>query len=304
MKKKVEKRRRMRTFVANASSNADFLYFPQKGCYNTRTNDKNSREAWQLEPIRVLLTDDNDEIRAALRENLNKQEDIQVIGEARNGLEALQMISDHTVDVMLLDMIMPQMDGYGVLEQMQKMNPSARPQVIVMTALGRDDFIARAIRLGVQYYMVKPVDLRVLVERIRDAARQMSAQYDDAPVVPVAANHTLDDRLSNIFLSLGIPAHIKGYQFLREAIKLVIEQPDRINRITKELYPAIARRFNTSSSKVERAIRHAIEVAWSRGRIDTLNRAFGCRVAIPEEKPTNGEFIALVADKLSMEHSA
>ena len=257
-----------------------------------------------MEPIRVLLTDDNDEIRAALRENLNKQEDIQVIGEARNGLEALQMISDHTVDVMLLDMIMPQMDGYGVLEQMQKMNPSARPQVIVMTALGRDDFIARAIRLGVQYYMVKPVDLRVLVERIRDAARQMSAQYDDAPVVPVAANHTLDDRLSNIFLSLGIPAHIKGYQFLREAIKLVIEQPDRINRITKELYPAIARRFNTSSSKVERAIRHAIEVAWSRGRIDTLNRAFGCRVAIPEEKPTNGEFIALVADKLSMEHSA
>ena len=257
-----------------------------------------------MEPIRVLLTDDNDEIRAALRENLNKQEDIQVIGEARNGLEALQMISDHTVDVMLLDMIMPQMDGYGVLEKLQKMNPAARPQVIVMTALGRDDFIARAIRQGVQYYMVKPVDLRVLVERIRDAARQLSVQYDDAPVVPVAANHTLDDRLSNIFLSLGIPAHIKGYQFLREAIKLVIEQPDRINRITKELYPAIARRFNTSSSKVERAIRHAIEVAWSRGRIDTLNRAFGCRVAIPEEKPTNGEFIALVADKLSMEHSA
>ena len=257
-----------------------------------------------MEPIRVLLTDDNDEIRAALRENLNKQEDIQVIGEARNGLEALQMISDHTVDVMLLDMIMPQMDGYGVLEKLQKMNPAARPQVIVMTALGRDDFIARAIRQGVQYYMVKPVDLRVLVERIRDAARQLSVQYDDAPVVPVAANHTLDDRLSNIFLSLGIPAHIKGYQFLREAIKLVIEQPDRINRITKELYPAIARRFNTSSSKVERAIRHAIEVAWSRGRIDTLNCAFGCRVAIPEEKPTNGEFIALVADKLSMEHSA
>ena len=110
--------------------------------------------------------------------------------------------------------------------------------------------------------------------------------------------------LKIIFLSLGIPAHIKGYQFLRQAIKLVIEQPDRINRITKELYPAIARRFGTSSSKVERAIRHAIEVAWSRGRIDTLNRAFGCRVAIPEEKPTNGEFIALVADKLSMEHSA
>lgn len=257
-----------------------------------------------MEQIRVLLTDDNDEIRAALRDQLSTQEDMLVVGEARNGVEALQMMTDHTVDVMLLDIIMPQMDGYGVLEEMQKMNPASRPQVIVMTALGRDDFIARAIRLGVQYYMVKPVEVRVLLDRIRDAARQLSAQYDDVPVMPVAAARTLDDRLSNIFLSLGIPAHIKGYQFLREAIKLVIEQPDRINRITKELYPAIARRFNTSSSKVERAIRHAIEVAWSRGRIDTLNRAFGCRVAIPEEKPTNGEFIALVADKLSMEHSA
>ena len=257
-----------------------------------------------MESIRLLLTDDNDEIRAALREQLSQQEDMQIVGEARNGTEALQMIADHTIDVMLLDIIMPQLDGYGVLEQLQKMSPASRPQVIVLTALGRDDFIARAIRLGVQYYMVKPVDMRVLIDRIRDAAHQLDMQYEEVPVMPVAASRTLDDRLSNIFLSLGIPAHIKGYQFLREAIKLVIEQPDRINRITKELYPAIARRFGTSSSKVERAIRHAIEVAWSRGRIDTLNRAFGCRVAIPEEKPTNGEFIALVADKLSMEHSA
>ena len=112
--------------------------------------------------------------------------------------------------------------------------------------------------------------------------------------------------MSNIFLSLGIPAHIKGYRFLREGVRLVIEQPDRINRITKELYPSIARRYATSPSKVERAIRHAIEVAWSRGRVESLNRAFGCRVAIPEDKPTNGEFIALIADKLGMEkqHSA
>ena len=243
-------------------------------------------------------------IKQGLREQLEQHKDIRIVGEARNGVEALQMINDHTVDVMLLDMIMPQMDGFGVLDELQRLNPLSRPQVIALTALSRDDFISRAIRLGVQYYMVKPVDMRVLLDRIRDAARQLDTQADGVPVIPVAAAHTLDDRLSNIFLSLGIPAHIKGYQFLREAIKLVIEDPDRINRITKELYPAIARRFGTSSSKVERAIRHAIEVAWSRGRIDTLNRAFGCRVAIPEEKPTKGEFIALVADKLSMEHSA
>ena len=256
-----------------------------------------------MDQIRVLITDDNDEIRALLREYLEAQEDMTVVGECRNGVETLQFLQDSTADVLLLDIIMPQMDGYGVLEQLQRMTPGNRPQVIVVTALGRDDFIARAIRMGVQYYMVKPVELRVLSERIRDAARQGNQQFEDA-ALPVAAVRTLDDKLSNIFLNLGIPAHIKGYQFLREAIKLVIEQPDRINRITKELYPAIARRFNTSSSKVERAIRHAIEVAWSRGRIDTLNRAFGCRVALPDEKPTNGEFIALVADKLSMEHSA
>ena len=257
-----------------------------------------------MESIRVLLTDDNDEIRAALREQLSQQEDIQIIGEARNGHEALQLIADHTVDVVLLDIIMPQMDGYGVLEQLQMINPATRPQVIITTALGRDDFIARAIRLGALYYMVKPLDMRMLVDRIRDAARQLNVQGNDIPAAAIAATRSLDDRLSNLFLSLGIPAHIKGYQFLREAIKLVIEQPDRINRITKELYPAIARRFGTTSSKVERAIRHAIEVAWSRGRIDTLNRAFGCRVALPEEKPTNGEFIALIADKLGMEFSA
>ena len=257
-----------------------------------------------MDQIRVLITDDNDEIRAVLREYLESQEDMTVAGECRNGVEALQFLQENSVDVMLLDIIMPQMDGYGVLEQLQRIPNGNRPQVIMVTALGRDDFIARAIRLGVQYYMVKPVELSVLADRIRDAARQGYQQFEETAALPVAAARTLDDKLSNIFLSLGIPAHIKGYQFLREAIKLVIEDPERINRITKELYPAIARRFNTSASKVERAIRHAIEVAWSRGRIDTLNRAFGCRVALPDEKPTNGEFIALVADKLSMEHSA
>ena len=145
-----------------------------------------------------------------------------------------------------------------------------------------------------------------LMDRVRDSARQMEGVCEEPPELPPTPYPNVDDRMSNIFLSLGIPAHIKGYQFLREGVRLVIEQPDRINRITKELYPSIARRYATSPSKVERAIRHAIEVAWSRGRVESLNRAFGCRVAIPEDKPTNGEFIALIADKLGMEkqHSA
>jgi two-component system response regulator (stage 0 sporulation protein A) len=141
----------------------------------------------------------------------------------------------------------------------------------------------------------------VLVDRIREVAAHQAA----AALEPLyAAGQNLDDRISNIFLAMGIPAHIKGYQYLREGIKLVIETPEMIGGITKELYPAIARRFGTTSSKVERAIRHAIEVAWSRGRVDTLNKAFGCEVAQPDDKPTNGEFIALIADKLSMDYPA
>ncbi len=254
-----------------------------------------------MEKIRIFLTDDNDEIRAALHRYLETQEDMVISGEAANGVEALQRLSECPTDVMILDMIMPQLDGFGVLEQLQRIPLEQRPRVIALTALGREDFIARALRFGVTYYMVKPVEMRQLMDRIRDTARQMEGICEDPPEVQQAVVPNVDDRMSNIFLSLGIPAHIKGYQFLREGVRLVIEQPDRINRITKELYPSIARRYATSPSKGERAIRHAIEVAWSRGRVESLNRAFGCRVAIPEDKPTNGEFIALIADKLGME---
>ena len=210
-------------------------------------------------------------------------------------------VAEAVPDVVLLDMIMPSLDGFGVLAQLQRMPLEKRPRVIAVTALGRDDFIRRAVELGVMYYMIKPVELPVLVDRIREVA----AHQPSAPLEPLyAAGQNLDDRISNLFLAMGIPAHIKGYQYLREAIKLVIEKPEMIGGITKELYPAIARRFSTTSSKVERAIRHAIEVAWSRGRVDTLNKAFGCDVAKPDDKPTNGEFIALIADKLSMEYTA
>ena len=253
-----------------------------------------------MERIQVLITDDNDEIRAALRTYLETQEDMAVAGEAANGAEALRILNEKAVDVLLLDIIMPQLDGYGVMEQLQLLPQEERPRVIALTALSREDFIHRAMRLGVDYYMVKPADMQAVAARIRDAARRRDMVGSDPVPFPAAAR-SIDDRLSNIFLSLGIPAHIKGYQFLREAVKLVLDNPDSINRITKELYPTIARRFGTSASKVERAIRHAIEVGWSRGRVESLNRAFGCRVATPEDKPTNGEFIALIADKLSLE---
>ena len=256
-----------------------------------------------MDNIRVFIVDDNDELRNYMGNYFRKQQNITVAGEAANGADALKQIAEKQVDVMLLDIIMPNLDGFGVLEQLQRFPADKRPHVIAVTALGRDDFIRRAVDLGVVYYMIKPVELPVLLERVRDVMRRNPASPVETRALG-APGLTLDDRLSNLFLSMGIPAHIKGYHYLREAIRLVIENPGMIGGITKELYPAIARRFNTTSSKVERAIRHAIEVAWSRGRVDTLNKAFGCCVALPDEKPTNGEFIALLADKLSMDRTA
>ncbi len=253
--------------------------------------------------IRLAIAEDNDELRGFMTQYFSRQQDIAVVGEAANGVSAVKLAQETQVDVLLLDMIMPGLDGFGVLAQIQNMEPEKRPDVIAVTALARDDFIRRAVELGVQYYMIKPVELQVLLERIRDVARQ---RRNEPPESRAASLDTLslDDKISNLFLGMGIPAHIKGYQYLREGIKLVIAQPGMISGITKELYPAIAHRFGTSSSKVERAIRHAIEVAWSRGRVETLNKAFGCEVAQPNDKPTNGELIALIADKLRMDHTA
>ena len=183
-----------------------------------------------------------------------------------------------------------------------------KPGVIALTALGRDDFIARAINLGVCYYMVKPFDFTMLTQRVYEAAGDdrkadqlcMRLHSEAQPV----GEQSLEERIANLFLTVGIPAHIKGYQYLREAVKMVLDTPDLMGRITKELYPGIARRFGTTSSKVERAIRHAIEVAWNRGRIEALDEAFGKNVCSLDDKPTNGEFIALVADRLRIEKSA
>ncbi len=253
-----------------------------------------------MEQIRMMLVDDNAQLRQGVRDYLNTQEDMTVVAECSNGLEALERLGKTPVDVIVLDIIMPQMDGYAFLEEAHRQGISPMPKVIVVSALGRDDFITRAISLGASFYMVKPFELPTLCSRIREITGH-GIPLEVAPGTPARALSTIDERLSGLFLTIGIPAHIKGYNFLREAVKMVVENPDVINRITKELYPGIARHFGTSASKVERAIRHAIEVAWSRGRIDTLNKAFGCKVVLREDKPTNGEFIAMLADRMTIE---
>ena len=261
-----------------------------------------------MEGYRILIVEDHVQSRTEMAEYLRKQEGIALVREAGNGAEALKLLSEEPFEIMITDIIMPQMDGYALLEEMRRRSLPSHPQTIVVSALSRDDFVTRAIELGATFYMVKPFDMRHLMSHIRDlSGGKIKPAGAAAPAPRESQNRrvqTLDERLGSLFLTIGIPAHIKGYQFLRQAVKMVVEDPDRINRITKELYPGIARHFGTSASKVERAIRHAIEVAWNRGRVETLNTAFGCRVCTPEDKPTNGEFIAMIADKLSMERSA
>ena len=194
-----------------------------------------------------------------------------------------------------MDMILQGLDGFKVLEAVGK----EKSKIIVQSALSMDGFINKAINLGAKYYCIKPFDVNTLKDRVNDVLNVDNGNtkvffYSFSP------NH-IEEKITNIFITVGIPAHIKGYQFLREAIKLAIANPEIINSITKKLYPTIAEKYDTSASKVERAIRHAIEVAWNRGKIENINTIFGLKIYNRNEKPTNGELIALIADKMLMD---
>ena len=254
--------------------------------------------------MRILVVDDHSALRETMTEALAVQQDVAAVDAASNGAEALRLLGERSYDVMVTDIVMPVMDGYTLMQEMRRMALSPAPKVIVATSLARDDFVMRAVELGAKFYLVKPFEIESLMGHIRRLARGEELPPPMREPSGEPREQSLDERLGSLFLTIGIPAHIKGYQYLRCGVRLAVENPGIINRITRELYPGIAARFDTTASKVERAIRHAIDVAWSRGRVDTLNRAFGCRVCTPEDKPTNGEFIAMLADKLSMERSA
>lgn len=248
----------------------------------------------------VIIADDNAVLVADLKEFFASVNDYDVVAVAENGKEALAAIEKFDPDFLLLDIVMPELDGFGVLSALTK----PRPTVIMMSQLNTDAFVQKALRYGAKYFLAKPFDLGLLLRTLDDFS-----QENDAPAVrprpvqrqSVRRDRSLDEKIANLFISVGIPAHIKGYQFLREAIKITVDDPEIINSITKRLYPSVAAAFNTTPSKVERAIRHAIEVAWNRGKIENINNIFGMKIYSANEKPTNGEFIALVADKMLLE---
>ena len=251
-----------------------------------------------MDKIRVMLADDNQSILCLLTDYFARKEDIEVVAVVSDGTEIVETVRANRPDVLVMDIIMPRRDGFMALEEIGRMEEELRPKVIVLSGLSRDDFIMRAIQLGASYYMVKPFDMHLLYNRIVEIAGESATLATDSTTEGSSSAESVDERITNLFLTLGIPANIKGYQYLREAVHMVLENRDVINRITKELYPGIARRFDTSASKVERAMRHAIEVAWSRGRLDTVNKMYGYKVFDAMDKPTNGEFISCVSEKI------
>lgn len=253
-----------------------------------------------MEKIRVMLAEDNQSILRLLSDFLSGKPEIELVAAVSDGAVILDAVREHGPDVLVMDVIMPRKDGFMALEELGRIDECARPKVIVLTGLSRDDFIMRAIALGASYYMVKPFDLHVLYHRILEVAGEEPDVV--APPAPRGeAAESTDEQITNLFLTLGIPAHIKGYQYLREAIMIAVQDMDVINAITKVLYPQVAKTFATTPSRVERAIRHAIEVAWDRGDLETLQRFFGYTVSNTKGKPTNSEFIALIADKLQLQ---
>ncbi|TDF99252.1 sporulation transcription factor Spo0A [Paenibacillus piri] len=264
-----------------------------------------------MQMIEVLLADDNREFTNLLSEFIDEQDDMHVAGVAYNGNDVLRLIeqSNRVPDVLILDIIMPHLDGLGVLEKLREMDLNPQPKIIMLTAFGQENITQKAVQLGASYYILKPFDMEILTNRIRQLVSNnqtnslmSSSTFSRANIVQLPKGKNLDANITTIIHEIGVPAHIKGYQYLREAITMVYNNIEILGAITKTLYPAIAEKYKTTPSRVERAIRHAIEVAWTRGNIDSISHLFGYTINISKAKPTNSEFIAMVADKLRIEH--
>ena len=262
--------------------------------------------------LNIAIAEDNPLMLELLGSILEEEDGFHVVGKADNGEDAYQMIMDKKPDIVLLDVIMPKLDGITVLEKVRAANIGKdMPAVIMVTAAGNETVASAAFRNGASYYILKPFDREVLLDKIRLVAQERLRMKMPSVVREKPADtymnkgdyirRNLEDDVTQLLHEIGIPAHIKGYQYLREAIIMSVTNMDMLNSITKILYPGIAKKFDTTPSRVERAIRHAIEVAWSRGKMDTLDDLFGYTISNGKGKPTNSEFIALITDKIRLQ---
>ena len=259
-----------------------------------------------MEHLSVAIADDNQRILDMLDDIIRTDKELDLVGKAKNGEEMCQIIKDRQPDVVLLDLIMPKMDGLTVMEHVNKQKfVDKRPYFIVLTAVGQEKITEDAFNKGANYYIMKPFNHTILLDRIKSIRKKPAVfeKKNEENIQGVSfGQESLESRVTNMLHEIGIPAHIKGYHYLRDAIMMAVNDMDVLNAITKILYPTVAKKYGTTSSRVERAIRHAIEVAWSRGKLDTLDELFGYTVSTGKGKPTNSEFIALIADTIQLEY--
>ena len=252
-----------------------------------------------MDKLKVLMVDDNISLINMVKEYFKSSNDVEVVLEAYDGEQGIKMIESNQdkYDLIVLDLIMPKKDGMYVLEEMKKRNINKK--VIVATSYNASDVIREVSEYGVSYFILKPFELVDLEKRIVEAGRKNDKQTKNIDFY----HNNLQISITKILHELGIPSHIKGYQYIREGIGIIYEHPETIGGITKELYPELAEKFDTTVSRVERAIRHALDVSWNRGNWELMEEIFGHSVDIDKAKPTNSEFIVTIADKLSLEAS-
>lgn len=240
----------------------------------------------------VVVADANEEFRTALEQALEATGEFEVVGSAPDGPAAYSLLNEYKPRLLVMDLLLPGLDGFGLLEQAEK--AKLEPKTVIVSALYRDQVVAQAMDKGVAFFMPKPCEMNSLLERLRQAAEDGSERAEDE-------FQSLEREVTAVIHEVGVPAHIKGYQYVREAIVIAVQDMDVINAVTKVLYPEVARRYSTTPSRVERAVRHAIEVAWDRGDLETLQHYFGYTVNSTKGKPTNSEFIAMIADRIRLQ---
>lgn len=245
-----------------------------------------------MNTLKILLADADEYGRIALEQDLEPEKGLEVIGSTGDGVQAIELVQTLEPDILIMDLVLSGVDGLELLEQVSRMEHK-RPMVVVYSAYIRGGVTMQAAELGADYFIMKPCSSQLVAERIHQL-------YQLNPVAP-PNNQNLETLVTSVIHEIGVPAHIKGYQYLREAIMIAVGDMEVINAVTKVLYPEVAKRFDTTASRVERAIRHAIEVAWDRGDIETLQKYFGYTVSNAKGKPTNSEFIAMIADRLQLQ---
>lgn len=262
-----------------------------------------------MEKLKVAIADDNERMLRLLRDIIGSDDELDVIGTARDGEEAYNVIKAQEPDVVLLDIVMPKLDGLGVLDRVNNdASIKKHPTFIMISAIGQEKITEDAFNLGADYYIMKPFDNDMVLNRIKHVRGNATTKTAEIRKVNAYektedfSERNLEADVTSIIHEIGVPAHIKGYQYLREAIIMSVNDMDMLNSITKVLYPTIAKKYQTTSSRVERAIRHAIEVAWSRGKMDTIDEMFGYTIHNGKGKPTNSEFIALITDRIRLEY--